>query len=142
MNHLGKDTQHGFLPMEPRVADIFSKLNLLQNGYSGLQDVDTTKHLAEAIERPGDELKRSYARFYHGTAHAQDMTAILEDILDQTLRRAPIVYDQSKSMEQFAAYGLNRSGQNAIVIYMLKMMQDGISLPAPDTKKKKSARKK
>lgn len=142
MNELGSTlATGGFLPTEPRVGDIFSKLNLLQNGVAGLKNIDATKHLAEAIERPENELKRSYARFYHGTAHAQDMKAILEDILNQTLRRGHMAWKEGWTLEQYAAYGISRSGQDGIAIYMMKMMQDGIDLPAPKAAAKKGRKK-
>lgn len=136
MNELGRNTPAGFLPSEPRAEDIFSRLNLLQNGFAGLKNTESAKHLGEQVEKPENELKRSYARFYNGTAHANDMKAILEDLLDQTLRRAHMAYQPGQTLEQYAAYGLARSGQDAIVIYMLKMMQDGLDLPAPKEKKK------
>jgi hypothetical protein len=136
MNQLGTNTPAGFLPTEPRMGDIFERLNLLKNGYEGLKNTGSATHLAEQVERPENELKRSYARFYHGTAHAQDMQAIIEDLLNQTLRRASMPYQKGQSLEEYAAYGLARDGQNAIVIYMLKMMQDGMDLPAPKEKKR------
>lgn len=136
MNELGRNTPAGFLPNEPKVGDIFSRLNLLQNGFAGLKENPATTHLVEAVEKPDAELKRSYARFYHGTAHAQDMIAIREDLLDQTLRRGHMAWQPGQKLEEYAAYGLARSGQDAIVIYVLKMMQDGIDLPAPKEKKK------
>lgn len=134
---LGRNTPAGFLPNEPRTADIFSRLNLLQNGFEGLKNTGAATHLAEAAEKPENELKRSYARFYHGSAAPHDQKAILEDLLDQTLRRAHMAYQPNQTLEQYAAYGLARSGQDAIVIYLLKMMQDGIDLPAPKAAKKK-----
>lgn len=135
-NETGRNTSTGFLPTEPRVADIFGRLSLLQNGFEGLKADPAATHLAEARERPEDELKRAYARFYHGTAHGGDMKAVLEDLLDQTLRRGHMHWQQGWTLEQYTAYGLHRSGQDALMIYMLKMMQDGIDLPAPKAKRK------
>ena len=137
MKELGQNTAAGFLPAEPRVGDIFQRLDLLKNGFEGLKKSPAATHLAEAAEKPEAELKRSYARFYHGTAHAQDMNAILEDLVNQTLRRAHMPYQKGQSLEEYVTYGLTRDGQNAIVIYMLKMMKDGIDLPAAQTGKKK-----
>ena len=136
MKDLGENTPQGFLPGEPRIGNIFERLDLLKNGFEGLKNTGSATHLAESVERPGDELKRSYARFYHGTAQERDMKAILEDLLNQTLRRAHMPYQKGQSLEEYAAYGLARDGQNAIVIYMLKMMKDGAELPAPQAKKK------
>jgi hypothetical protein len=141
MTRTGRNTAAGFLPDEPKVKDIFGKMGLLGNGFDGLRDTEATKHLAEAAEKPENELKRSYARFCNGTAQPQDQKAIVEDLLDQTLRRAHMPYQPDQTMEQFAAYGLMRSGQDAIVIYMLKMMQDGNELPAPKTAENKGRKK-
>lgn len=136
MSNLGRNTPAGFLPNEPQAEDIFSKLNLLKNGFEGLTNTEAGKHLGEAVEKPENEIKRSYARFYHGTATAHDQKKILEDLLDQTLRRADMPWQPNQTLEQYAAYGLSRNGQNGIVIYIMKMMQDGMELPAPKEKKK------
>lgn len=135
-NELGRNTTAGFIPNEPKMADIFSRLNLLNNGFDGLKKDPAATHLAEAKEAADADLKRSYARFYHGTAVASDQKAILEDLLDQTLRRGHIVWQPKQSLEEYAAYGLSRGGQNGVVVYVLKMMQDGIDLPAAEAKKK------
>ena len=135
-NEVGRNTPAGFVPNEPRAEDIFSRLNLLQNGFEGLKKDPAATHLAEAKEASDANLKRSYARFYHGTATAADQKAILEDLLDQTLRRGHIVWQPKQSMEEYAAAGLSRGGQNGVVIYVLKMMQDGLDLPAPAARKK------
>jgi hypothetical protein len=137
MNELGRNTPSGFLPAEPRAQDILSKLNLLKPGFEGLKGNPAATHLMEAKEAANAELKRSYARFFHGTAHASDQKAILEDLLDQTLRRAHIAWQPNMPLEQYAAFGLARGGQDGIVIYILKMMQDGIDQPAPGEKKKR-----
>lgn len=135
-NELGRITPAGFLTNEPKATDIFSRLNLLGNGFEGLKGNPAATHLAEAVEAPNAELKRSYARFYHGTAAAADQKAILEDLLDRSLRRAPMTYRNGVSMEEFAAEGLHRGGQNDTVVYIMLMMQQGIDLPAPTVKKK------
>lgn len=134
-NELGRTTSAGFLPNEPKAADIFSRLNLLKNGFDGLKDNPHATHLAEPLMAPDADLKRSYVRFYHGTAAAADQKAILEDLLDRSLRRAPMTYRQGVSLEEFAAEGLMRGGQNDMVVYILLMMQQGIDLPAPKAKK-------
>ena len=135
-NELGRTTPAGFLPNEPKAEDIFSRLNLLQNGFSGLKNNPSATHLAEPLEAADADLKRSYARFYHGTAGASDQKAILEDLLNRSLRRAPMTYRQGVSLEEFAAEGLMRGGQNDMVVYIMLMMQLGIDLPAPAAKKK------
>lgn len=135
-NELGRTTPAGFLPTDPRADDIFGRLNLLQNGFAGLKKNPAATHLAEAIEAPDAELKRSFARFYHGTAGAADQKAILENLLDRTLRRAPITYRPGVSLDEFAAEGLMRGGQNDMVVYIMLMMQQGIDTPAPKAKKK------
>lgn len=137
MSETGRNTPAGFLPENPTMEDIFRRNGLLNNGFAGLRNTGSATHLAEAVEKPENELKRSYARFYHGHASPQDQKAILEDLLDQSLRRASMPYQKGQSLEEYAAYGLARDGQNAIVIYVLKMMQDGIDLPAPKPAKKK-----
>lgn len=134
-NELGRTTSAGFLPNEPKTEDIFSRLNLLKNGVDGLKGNPGATHLAEPLEVANAEIKRSYARFYHGTAAPSDQKAILEDLLDRSLRRAPMTYRQGVSMEEFAAEGLMRGGQNDMVVYILLMMQQGIDLPAPKAKK-------
>ena len=50
MNELGRNTPAGFLPNEPKAEDIFSRLNLRQNGFAGLKENPATTHLAEAAQ--------------------------------------------------------------------------------------------
>lgn len=142
-NELGRNTQQGFLPAEPRrpanprAANVFEQLGLLQDGFEGLKKNPAAVHLAEALENPQAELLRSYARFHHGTANSADQKAIMEDLLNQTLRRGHMHWQQGWTLEQYTAHGLHRSGQDYIVIYLMKMMQDGLDLPAPTAKKTK-----
>lgn len=138
MTNHGKNTEAGFLPTAPSMDDIMSRANFIKDGFKSLSETTAGKHLSDGIDRPSDELKRRYARLFNGSGNEQDAIAVVEDILDKTLRRAPVMPKPGMTFEQLTPYMVERYGQNGVVIYILKMIQDGIDMPPPETKNKKN----
>lgn len=136
MNELGKNIGNAFLPSYPTFDDLLKKGGL-NGGFEGLKNTTAGKMAAEAIESPNAELKRSYVRVFSGTASPRNAQDVLEDLLNQTLRRAMVAPEKGMTMEQLIPYMVERHGQNGMMIYMLKMIQDGRDLPAPQTATKK-----
>lgn len=141
---LGKDIAGGgFLPTIPQDMEELLKGGggLLANGWEGLKLSDAAKPMADQVEKPADDLKRSYARLYSGRGGPADAAAVVEDLLDQTLRRGMFFTVQGTSMDQHLPYFLERSGQNGFMIYIAKMVEAGHKLAAKPPKKTKAKKK-
>lgn len=136
MKNLGQNTGEGFLPITPSLESLLQTGGILKEGYEGLKNTAAGKHLADGADKPGAELKRSYYRVFNGIGNKDDAHAVLEDILNQTLRRAMVAPKPGMTFEQLTPYLVERHGQNGAVTYMLKMIQDGYDLP-PESKKKR-----
>lgn len=140
MNELGTNTPNGFLPNAPSMEDILSRAGILRDGFVGLSNTMAGKPLAEALAKPGDALKRHYARLFAGVGNKVDADAVLEDIRAQSLGRGMFLPTDGKTIEELIPYFLERNGQNGLAVYLFKMIVDGQSLPAQAAKK--AARKK
>lgn len=142
-NPLGRNTAAGFMPTTPAVQDMMAKLDgIMGKGFESLRNTEAGKPLAAAAESPADELKRRYARLFNGQGKEEDATAILEDLLDQTLRRGMFVVEQGRSIEDMMPFFLERHGQNGLMVYIAYMIQGGRDLPAPEARAFKRKRKK
>lgn len=139
MQNFGNNTPHGFLASEPNMENILSQVMNGQGGWAGLSKnvPDTTHHVA-ASEK--DELARKYARM----AATDDGRAVIEDLLNMTLRTAPISDVHMTSIESAALHLAERKGQNGIVVAILKKITDGRALATSVQEKqtKKRAAKK
>lgn len=141
----GKLEAGGFVPSVPEsLQAMLGGSPILQSGWEGLRNTTAGKHLADAADRPEDELKRSYARLFMGRGGPADAEAVTQDLLQQTLRRVMFMPTKETAVEQHLPYFLERHGQNSFVIYVLSMIEMGNNLPAPGEKKpgKKTAAKK
>lgn len=136
MREHGKNTEVGFLPNTPSLDDLLKRAGL-NAGFEGLKNTTAGKMAADAAEKPNAELKRSYARLFAGSGNSRDAQEVMEDLLNQTLRRAMVMPKAGMSMEELTPYMVERHGQNGTMIYLLKMVQDGMDLPAPTEKKKR-----
>lgn len=131
MENLGKKMPDGFLPSAPGIEDILENLRKGGEGWAGLMDkpTDAGKHLTSASQH--EDILRDFALMYAHPAGRR----IVEYILDQTLRRGCSHPDPAVGIEQEAMYARERRGQNSIAVMMLKMIHDGMNLPAPGSVK-------
>jgi hypothetical protein len=121
-------TPQGFLPDAPNVQDILSRLGI---GAA----TEAAQPVEEARATADDDLKRCYAQFAATPAGER----ILEDLLNQSLRRSCSHANPDAGIEQEALYSRERKGQNGMVVYIVRMIHDGMNLPAPGSRKKKKA---
>ncbi|HCS23306.1 MAG TPA: hypothetical protein PLW48_10150 [Alphaproteobacteria bacterium] len=142
MNVLGKNIGTGFLPNVPTDLNELLGSSTMKGGFDALKNTEAGKYLATAAERPGDTLKRSYARLFNGHGSPQDAEAVLQDLLDQSLRRGMFMTLQGSTPEQAMPYFLERHGQNGFMIYLAMMIQSGRDLPPPGEKKSRSKKNK
>lgn len=139
MQALGKNTGTGLLPFTPSLEELMKRGGILNDGFEGLKNTMAGKHLSDAVEKPGDELKMSYYRLFNGKGTERDAELVLDDLLNQTLRRPKVVPQAGVSFEGLMPYFVERHGQDGAITYILKMIQDGAELPerTSRTKKKK-----
>lgn len=88
--------------------------------------------LASKVGNPAREVGMSEKTKALNVAYAHVFSSaegkmVLEDLLDQTLRRA--TWDGNRSLEQAATYGLMREGQNSIVACIMQRMEAGKKAP-------------
>lgn len=124
----------GFLPNVPGAEDVLA--GILQGtgeGYSSMFQSPAALALSDT-QKKAQELKRSYAQFAASPAGEK----ILEDLLDQSLRRGVKHPDTGAGIEQEALYGRERHGQNAMIIYILSMIEAGRNLKSEKSTKKKA----
>lgn len=140
MQALGKNTGTGLLPFTPSLEDLMKRGGILNDGFEGLKNTMAGKHLSDAAEKPGDNLKMSYYRLFNGKGTAHDAEQVLDDLLNQTLRRPKVVPQAGVSFEGLMPYFVERHGQDGAITYILKMIQDGADLPEKENKKSKSKR--
>jgi hypothetical protein len=137
MTRTAERTENGtYRPLFPGAEEIMRDLlGGGDGGWDGLAQRPGAEHLMEARARPNEELRRCYAQVYGTDAGRR----VIEDLLNQTLRRSPYSTDPAFSLDQQAAFGLVRQGQTTLMVHILAMIADGQALPNTAAKK---ARKK
>lgn len=120
MSDLGEQTPQGFLPSAPGLDDLMEKVGM--KTWDDLGKSDAGKGLSKAMLSADDETKRALARFYK----SKDGPVVLNFIMDQTLRRSPYKLTPGQTMEQTVPYVIERAGQNATVIFLLKGIMDAL----------------
>lgn len=135
MENFGRTTEGGFLPSHPDVEGLLKQAGLLGQGWSGLDGEDNPAgHELQAARRSAkSDLLKNYVKTFSTPAGRK----VLEDLLDQTLRREAVKLSGAPTMEQCMVYALQRSGQNALAVYILKMIQEGQDLDESPKKAKK-----
>lgn len=89
-----------------------------EGGWSALEDADKQ---ARAQQRDSAEAQYDIAQKYAATFATIPGRAVLESLLDTTLRRT--TWDgTSKSMSEATAHGLFREGQNSVVAMIVKYL--------------------
>lgn len=136
MSSIGKTTTEGqFSSNLPTADDILKRLGV--GGWEGLLSGKPTEHLKAGLEASGaQELLRAYAMVYALPAGRM----VIEDLMDQSIRRSPFL-NGAATLEQQTAYGLERKGMAAFMTYILSMVHRGQKLPDPAAPKKKAKRK-
>lgn len=122
--------QGGFLPNSPSLDDILGQVGRGE-GWAGLK-------MEGAANKGGgaaDDLALAFAKVYADPAGRR----VFEAMLDQTLRRSPYMNNENAqlTLEQQTAYGLERKGQNSLMIWCLSMVHKGQQSGAPSKSKKK-----
>lgn len=120
----------GFLPSAPDAEDVLANILKGGEGYSSIFKTPAAVALSDQQQKAQD-LKKSYAQF----AATPLGRIIIEDLLDQTLRRGTSHPDKNASIEQEALYSRERNGQNAMIIYILSMIEAGRNVPSQTAKK-------
>ncbi|MBE2191873.1 MAG: hypothetical protein IAE63_06810 [Alphaproteobacteria bacterium] len=134
-NPLGNNTPQGFLPALPSVNDILSRLSAGDQGWSGLAAQSQPDNLSNSEK---EQLLKDYILTF-STEHG---ARVLEDLLNMTLRTAPLAPEALDSFEKGSLYMAEKKGQNGIVVAILKRIVDGRNLPSPAQKKAKKSAKK
>lgn len=132
MSNLGHMTDQGFLPGAPEVGDIFKALQT-PGGVRDLLKSGAGSNLQEAVETKQQQLKRDYARVYADPCGRR----VIEDLMDQTLRRSFKPVQGFDTIEKTALYVAERTGQNGVVTYVLAMICQGQKAPDPAAQKSK-----
>lgn len=128
----GQITGDGFLPQHPSLDDMLKRIGIggEKGGWSALANAP----IGDDDTRKGanDDLKRCYAQI----AATPGGLKVLEDLLNQSIRRSCSHPDPRASIEQEALYGRERKGQNGLMCYILRMIHDGQKLPNTASAKK------
>lgn len=131
---LTRRTEAGEVAAQPSVEDILGKMGI-KGGWAGVHNTTAAKPMAESLKDSREQLQRDYQATF-STPFGQ---RVLEDLLDHTLRRAPVMPSQNMTFEQLTPYVVERNGQNSTVFYVCKMVEAGRKLGSPSSKKKKAA---
>lgn len=130
-----RKTEHGDVSGFPGIQDILGQMGV-RGGWDGVHETPAAKAMQESLADKRAQLERDYQATFD-TVHGR---RVLEDLFDQTLRRAPVAPSKDKTLEQLVPYVLERNGQNSTAFYVCKMVDKGRRLgPAGAKKKKKSA---
>lgn len=131
---LTRKTENGEVAAQPSIDDILGAMGI-KGGWANVHGTTAAKPMAESLKESREQLHRDYQATF-GTEHGK---RVLEDLLDHTLRRAPVMPSQNMTFEQLTPYVVERNGQNSTVFYVCKMIEAARKLPAPTSKKKKAA---
>lgn len=122
MPNFGRNTQEGFLPPAPSLDDLLKRIGIGDGGWSAMgEQTDAAKAMADSRAAARSELLEAYAALVQTPAGLR----VVEDILDQSLRRAPCHPGGKVGIEEQTAYMLERMGQNGLATYIVKMIHDG-----------------
>lgn len=130
----GQNTKQGFIPAVPGIEDLMQQLGMAGNQPPAMQT--ELARLEDVRKQVDDGLREAYLK----TFSTPQGERVLEHLLDTTLRRSFKPVSGFSSVEETALYTAERTGQNAIVIQILKMMQDAVD--AGDAKKSSGKKKK
>lgn len=133
-DELTRKTENGEVAAQPSVEDILGKMGI-KGGWANVHNTTAAKPMAESLKESREQLQRDYQATF-ATPHG---LRVLEDLLDQTLRRAPVQPSGGLTFDQLAPYAVERNGQNSTAFYVCKMVEAGRKLGSPLSKKKKTA---
>jgi len=132
--NLVRKTEQGDVPALPGIEDILGKMGI-KSGWDNIHKTTAGQQMAESLKESREQLQRDYQATF-ATPHG---LRVLEDLLDQTFRRAPVPPTSGLTFEQLAPYAVERNGQNSTAFYVCKMVEAGRKLGSPSSKKKKAA---
>lgn len=115
----GQNTPNGFLPNTPGVDQLMDMINKKSGGWDEINN----RPAGEALRSADDEMAQNYAKAFSTPAGQK----VLEDILSMTLHRSPYPPNENAqlTLEQIAAYGVERKGQNGLAISILAKITRG-----------------
>ena len=132
--NLGKNTESGFMPGVPSLADIERRIGLSTSpSPDGSSSYDNDLSQAQT---PRAEVLQCYVQVFSTPAGQR----VLDDLLDQTLRRA-VFSPGGNGVEQVTLNRVFRDGQNNLACHILKSLVDGkrLSETPKRSRSKKSA---
>ena len=121
MSDYGMKTSGGFLPNYPQTEDLMQRILQQDKGDRSFGMTDAANPLAKAHQNAKRDLLKNYVSVFSSPAGR----AVLEDLLNQTLRRSNAVSAGQMNMEQITAYMLQRDGQNGLMSYILSQLSEG-----------------
>lgn len=146
-NNLGQfqnsGTGQAFLPAMPSAADIFADLaKKTGGGWDTMLSNDAATSMQKRVSNPAVDLAKSYLRLFSGRGNEKDADAVLEDLLNNSVRKTFKPGAMFETIEKSALYAAERTGQNGFMVYILAMMVKGRDAPAPATKRPAKKKKK
>lgn len=133
---LGKQTPGGFIPGAPTPQQIFDDILGKDSGWQNLLAGKAAAPLANAKNSEREDLEICYAKVYADPAGRR----VIEDLMDQSLRRSYKPTGGFKTIEETALYAAERTGQDGFMLYVLSLIMKGQTVG--DRAKKKAKRKK
>lgn len=126
----GRVTPHGFVPADPSVESILARVGMI-TGNPTLNGKDSYPDAVPEISNERKDLIEAYVQVFATPAGQK----VLEDLLDQTLRRAVFATGSGKSIEEVTLNRVFRDGQSNIVCHVLRTIADGQKLAAGSKRK-------
>lgn len=133
-DELTRKTENGDVAAQPSIEDILGKMGI-KGGWAGIHQTAAATPMADSLKETREQLHRDYQATF-ATEHGR---RVLEDLLDHTLRRAPVKPSEGMTFEQLTPYVVERNGQNSTVFYVCKMVEAGRKLGSAASAKKKKA---
>lgn len=136
-NQTGSMQNGQFMPNSPTPEDILKALSGGGEGWDGINANPAGQSLNDGKLTADQELQKCFAQVYATPAGKR----VIEAMMDQTVRRSPYLNNDPDSglsftLEQQTAYGLERKGQNGLMIWVLHMIHKGQNVKAAAKSKK------
>ncbi|MBL8713235.1 MAG: hypothetical protein JNM12_10065 [Alphaproteobacteria bacterium] len=128
-----RDTTTGPVSAMPSIEDLLAKMGG-GTGWDALLKAPAAKELDESLKQKNEELQHDYFITF-STPHGR---RVLQDILDNSIRRPNVHPAGTLTLEQQVGFSIERNGQNTLAYYICRKSAAGEKQTATRKNKKKA----